>query len=358
MSRVTFNNKQNPFFTTLRGKVNQYFEENKIDSSGNRHLYTKSIIQVSTAIALYVTLVFFTPGTVLSLVLCALLGVNLATIGFNIMHEGGHQSFSKHGWLNTIGAYFLNILGGNTFYWKIKHNINHHTFTNIEGLDSDINVKPFMRLHEKQNHHWLHKFQHIYCFVLYGISYFVWIFWDDFEKYFTGKVAEGYTKKLDAKEHFIFWVTKIMYVVVYIVTPIIMVGFAQTLIGYAVIAFVCGLSIAIVFQLAHVVEGTFFPEPDKESNKIEQEWAIHQVTTTANFATQNKVVSWFLGGLNFQVEHHLFPKISHVHYPKINQFVRETCEEYNVTYLEYSTFSSAIKSHLAHIKKLGNISLN
>ena len=353
MSKVSFNNKQNPFFTTLKGKVNAYFAANNIHTSGNKKLYVKSIIQVSSAIALYITLVFFTPGTFLSLILCALLGISLAVIGFNVMHEGGHQSFSKHKWVNTVGAYFLNMLGGNTFFWKIKHNINHHTYTNIEGMDSDIDVKPFMRLHENQSHLWIHRYQHLYCTILYGISYFAWVFWDDFEKYFTGNIAAGTKRKMNIKEHLIFWITKLLYVVVYLVVPILMVGLAKVMIGFAVVTFVCGISIAIVFQLAHVVEGTSFHDLKGESPKIEQEWAVHQIHTTANFSTKNKVISWLLGGLNFQVEHHLFPRISHVHYPKINQFVKETCEQYKITYLEYSSFFKAVRSHYTHVKKMG-----
>lgn len=353
MSKISFNNKQSPFFTTLKDKVNRYFKDNNLDTSGNKRLYIKGSIQISSAIILYVILVFFTPGIFLSILLCSLLGINLAVIGFNVMHEGGHQSLSKHKWLNTIGAYFLNILGGNTFFWKIKHNINHHTYTNIEGMDSDIDVKPFMRLNESQSRYWIHRFQHLYCILLYGLSYFVWIFWDDFEKYFSGKIASGNPRKLDVKEHFIFWATKIIYAAVYIVIPILLIGFTKAVTGFSIICFVCGLTIAIVFQLAHVVEGTSFPQPDKASNKIDQEWAIHQVTTTANFSTGNKVLSWLLGGLNFQVEHHLFPRISHVHYQKINQFVKEACEEHKVTYIEYPSFMKAVLSHFAHIKKMG-----
>jgi linoleoyl-CoA desaturase len=132
-----------------------------------------------------------------------------------------------------------------------------------------------------------------------------------------------------------------------------MVGVVNTLIGFSVAAFICGLTISVVFQLAHMVEDTEFPSPDIVTNKINNEWAIHQVSTTANFATKNKLVSWLLGGLNFQVEHHLFPRISHIHYPKINQFVKETCQEFNIAYHEYPTMLKAFGSHLAHIKKLG-----
>jgi linoleoyl-CoA desaturase len=354
MSKITFNNKQSPFFKSLKEKVDNYFLTQQLHTSGNSKLLFKSLIQVFSALALYIILVFFTPGLFISIVLCALLGMNLALIGFNIMHEGGHQSFSKHKWLNSTSAYFLNVLGGNSYFWKIKHNINHHTYTNIEGMDSDIDVKPFMRLHQSQPRYWFHKFQHMYFVLLYGISYIVWIFYHDFEKYFTGKIAaNGTPQPLDKREHYIFWLTKGFYVTIYLVLPIIMVGFVKALIGFLIITFICGLFISVVFQLAHIVEGTHFPQPDTESNKIEQEWAIHQVSTTANFATKSKIVSWLLGGLNFQVEHHLFPRVSHIHYPKINQFVKETCQEFNIVYLEHATVLKAFRSHLLHIKKLG-----
>jgi linoleoyl-CoA desaturase len=354
MSKVTFNNKQSPFFKALKQKVDTYFSTNQLHPSGNRQLLLKSVYLIASAITLYVILVFFTPGVVLSTLLCALLGLNLSVIGFNVMHEGGHQSFSKYKWLNNASAYSLNVLGANSYFWKIKHNVNHHTYTNVEGMDSDIDIKPFMRLHQSQPRFWVHRFQHVYWVLLYAISYAVWIFYEDFVKYFTGRIVAGGTaKKIDLKEHFIFWISKAGYIGVYIVLPIIMVGWVQTLVGFAIMISVCGLFISIVFQLAHIVEGTQFPLPNPDSHKIEQEWAIHQVSTTANFATRNKIVSWLLGGLNFQVEHHLFPKISHIHYPQINQFVKETCQEFNIAYVEYPSMLKAFYSHLQHIRKLG-----
>src|SRR5690606_12214462 len=167
--------------------------------------------------------------------------------------------------------------------------------------------------------------------------------------------SKGTVRKIELKEHFIFWGTKLFYVTAYLIVPMVVVGVFETLIGYIVAGFVCGYSISIVFQLAHVVEGAQFPEPNPESGKMEQEWAVHQVITTANFATKSKLVSWFLGGLNFQVEHHLFPGISHIHYPQINKLVKETCREFNVAYLEHRTMWKAIISHLLLIKKLGRV---
>ena len=353
MTKITFNNKKSPFYRALKDKVDAYFADRKLHPAGNGRLLGKSLFQVSMAVTLYIVLVFFTPGVVLSVLLCGLLGVNLAAIGFNVMHEGGHQSFSRHPWLNRVSTYALNGLGASSYFWKVKHNINHHTYTNIDGLDSDIDVRPFMRLHESQPRHRFHQFQHLYWVLLYSLSYLAWVFYHDFEKYFTGNIAYGSKTRLPFKEHLVFWLTKAGFLGVYVLLPILMVGLVPAIVGFLVAMFVCGLFIAVVFQLAHVVESTQFPKPDEMSNRIEQEWALHQVSTTSNFATRSRFISWLLGGLNFQVEHHLFPRVSHVHYPAISRLVRETCREFNVTYLEYPSVRQAIHSHLLHLKSMG-----
>lgn len=353
MVKISFNNTKSPFFKTLKVKVNNYFKDNKLSRTGGTKLFLKGAFIILFALLTYVILVFFTPSAPLAILLCALLGFNFAVIGFNIMHEGGHGSFSRYKWLNDISAYSLNLLGGNIHFWKQKHNIDHHTYTNIEGMDHDIDVK-FMRMHKEQPKYGYHQFQHYYWVLLYGISYMAWVLYQDFEKYFSKKMEQsGRKDKLSRKEHLIFWLTKIGYFCFYFVIPIIMVGWLETIIGFLILGIVCGFSISIVFQLAHVVEGTNFPEPDAHTNRIPKEWAIHQLGTTANFATRSKIVSWFLGGLNFQVEHHLFPGISHIHYPQINKLVKETCQEFNVAYLEHRTMRKAFVSHLLHLKKLG-----
>lgn len=351
MLKYTFETGKTSFFKSLKEKVDQYFSEKNLDPSGSRRLYIKSVLQIFSAIALYVVLVFFTPGIFLSILLCMILGLNLAVIGFNVMHEGGHQSFSRHPWMNKVSAYFLNVLGGSAYYWKIKHNINHHTYTNVEGMDSDIDVKPFMRLHEGQPRHRYHRYQHVYWVILYGISYLAWVFYEDFQKYFSGRInANAEKKNLAIKEHFVFWFTKLMFVAAYIIIPIVMTGWLSWLIGFLIITVVCGIAISVVFQLAHVVEGTQFHVADGGRG---QEWAIHQINSTANFATSNKLLFWLLGGLNFQIEHHLFPRISHIHYPAISVFVKEACADAGIVYHEYATMSRALASHLFHLRKLG-----
>ncbi|HLZ16946.1 MAG TPA: acyl-CoA desaturase [Cyclobacteriaceae bacterium] len=350
MQKLTSDKTQGIFFSVLKVKVDRYFSENRLDRTGETKLYLKSGIQVLSAVLIYAALVFVNPSVWISLLLAVMLGINLAVLGFNVMHEGGHQSFSKHSWLNSVAAYFLNALGGNTHFWKVKHNINHHTYTNIAGMDSDISVEPFMRLHPNQPRLVAHRYQHVYWFVLYGISYMAWVFYEDFVKYFSRKIAVHMpAKSLPLKEHLVFWVTKISYVLIYLALPIIMLGWVKALAGFVIVTFVCGLFISIVFQLAHVVENTDFPA----ESKIEKEWAVHQIGTTSNFGTSSKLLFWLLGGLNFQVEHHLFPRVSHVHYPQISRLVKETCLEFNIVYHEYKSMAGAFISHLLYLRKMG-----
>ncbi|MDF2436448.1 MAG: fatty acid desaturase [Bacteroidota bacterium] len=354
MQRVSFNNKNSVFFNALKEKVDTYFKSNNIKETGNYKLYIKTILLTLSALTLYSTLVFFTPSSGwLSLALCALLGINLAGIGFNVMHDGAHGSFSTKTWVNELMGYSLNFMGGSVYLWKYKHNVNHHSFTNIEGMDEDIDIKPWIRIHPDQEKHWYHKFQHIYWAILYCVTYILWVFVQDFKKYFTGKIGDIPFRKMDAKEHVIFWIGKLFYVGAFIVLPIFTVGFVDMIIGYLVAAGVCGFVIAVVFQLAHIVEDANFETPNAPNYKVESEWAVHQIQTTANFATKSKIVSWFTGGLNFQVEHHLFPRISHVHYPKISELVRETCQQFNISYMEFPTVLSAVRSHVGHLKQVG-----
>lgn len=354
MIQIKFDGKNATFFSTLRSRVDNYFVEKKIKPSGNWKLYCKTLILFLTLATLYIVIVFLHPSNIVAAMLCILLGLNFAAIGFNVMHDGSHGSYSSKRWVNEMMGFSLNLMGGNSFFWNQKHNVSHHSFTNIEGADEDIDIAPFMRVNDYQPKYWIHKFQHIYFFLLYCLTYVVWIFYQDFVKYFTGKVGDRNIKSMVFLEHLTFWVTKLIYIGIFIVVPIFYVGLAEALIGYSIMAITTGFVIAIVFQLAHVVENVTFVRKVVPITSVEADWATHQIATTANFGTKSRILSWFLGGLNFQVEHHLFPKISHIHYFKINKIVRETCAEFNVMYNEFPTMLSAVYSHLVYLKRVGN----
>jgi linoleoyl-CoA desaturase len=352
MSKVIFSRENLDFSKTLKQRVDEYFKSNSLNFSGNSSLYSKTIILVSLAIACYVTLVFVAVPVWAAIVTCVVLGLTLAAIGFNVMHDGGHGSYSTKPWLNELMVFSLNLMGGNAYLWKQKHNVAHHNFTNIDGMDDDIDLEPLLRVHEHQTLRSYHRFQHFYAAILYAFTYLAWVFFLDFKKYFTGKISTLTFKKMDRKEHIIFWASKLFYVFTFIVIPIYTIGWAHALIGYAITSFVCGFVISVVFQLAHIVEHSSFPVPDT-AHKLQNNWDVHQLLTTVNFATKSKGVSWFVGGLNFQVEHHLFPKISHIHYPAISEIVKNTCKEFRIPYNEYETVMDAINSHVRYLKTAG-----
>jgi linoleoyl-CoA desaturase len=341
------------FHTELKKRIADYFETTGKSTAGNYKLWTKAIILITALIGLYIHLVFFTPSAIWAILESVLLGVTVASIGFNIMHDGAHGSFSKSPVLNKMAAVTLGFLGGSHFMWNVKHNIIHHAYTNIDGVDDDIDAKPFLRMASTQKKYKFHRFQHWYFWFFYCWLYIYWIFFADYKKYFSRKIGDMPLKKMEAKDHFYFWAYKFISYAIFIVTPMIMVGVVDTIIGYLIMTLVAGFILSIVFQLAHTVEHTQFPMPDEASGKMEDEWAIHQLKTTANFATRNRIVSWFVGGLNFQIEHHLFPKISHIHYPQISKIIRQACKEYNITYVEYPRMYQAIFSHVSFLKHMG-----
>jgi linoleoyl-CoA desaturase len=353
MAQPKFPSVQQSFHTILKKRVQEYFQSTGKPSTGTFSLYFKAALLVCSFIAIYIHLVFFTPTTWLAIGECVVLGGVTAAIGFNVMHDGGHGSFSRYKWVNRVAALSLNFLGGNDFMWHNQHNIIHHAYTNVEGIDEDIHQRPWFRFNDQQERYKLHKYQHLYCWILYALQYLMWIFMSDFKKYFTKKIHNVTIKKMSRTDHIVFWTFKVLFYSLFIFLPLWKFGFLGWLGGFLIFTCVTGFIISIVFQLAHTVEHTHFPMPDEATNKMQDEWAIHQLKTTANFATRNKLVCWLVGGLNFQVEHHLFPKISHVHYPRINKIIRNTCVEFGVEYIEYRHMRDAIRSHYNHLKELG-----
>ena len=341
------------FHTELKQRVNHHFTEAGKSFTGGKKLYFKAIIFFTAFIFLYVHLVFFTPAIVFAIAECILLGFATAAIGFNIMHDGAHGSFSKNKEVNKLAALSLNILGGSHFMWNMKHNVIHHAYTNIDGIDDDIDIKPWMRMSSTQPKYAMHRYQHIYFWFLYAMLYIFLIFVFDYQKYFKGRIGEVPLKNMSLKDHFIFWGSKGLHLAVFIVIPIYTLGFVSWIVGFSIFAIVTGLVISIVFQLAHTVEHTDFPMPNEATGRLDDEWAVHQLKTTANFAPHNKLISWFVGGLNFQIEHHLFPKISHVHYPQLRCIIKQTCAEFNVPYIEYKKMRYAIASHVAFLRQMG-----
>jgi len=351
---VQFSRPENDFFASLRSAVNQYFEKENKKQSGDFRLYLKTIVFVTAAIAVYAVLMLVNLQWYIALPLAFLMGLLQAFIGFNVMHDACHGSYSSKKKINDLFSLSMNALGSDAFMWKQKHNIVHHTYTNIDGVDDDIQKAPLIRMAPTQPHVWAHRLQFLYIIPLYAVSTIFWLLLKDIQEYFAAKAYNVKVDKMKPKEHVIFWISKVLYIFIYIVVPIFVWGWFGWLMGFIAMHVALGLTLSLVFQLAHVVENVEFEHAHDEGvTKIESEWAVHQLKTTSDFAVQNKFVSWFLGGLNYQVEHHLFPRISHVHYPAIQQIVAQVCAEYNVAYHSFPTTRSALASHFRHMYKLG-----
>jgi linoleoyl-CoA desaturase len=352
MQTPKFAHVKQSFHVELKRRINEYFATTGQSTTGGSRLFFKASFLLLALAYTYTHLVFFTPGVWPSILLCALLGIVTASIGFNVMHDGGHGSFSRFPMVNKGAAITAELLGASHFMWNMKHNVIHHAFTNIDGVDDDIDAKPFLRMASTQKKYKIHRYQHWYFWMLYSILHLYWSLVSDYKKYFSGKVGVTPLKKMKLKDHLVFWGFKAVHYSLFIVLPIVKLGFVNWLIGYSVFTVVTGFILSIVFQLAHTVEHTEFPIP-AENGRLEDEWAVHQLKTTANFATRNKAISWFVGGLNFQVEHHLFPKISHIHYPAISKIVKQACLEYDVVYIEYPKMYQAVISHVSYLRQMG-----
>lgn len=353
MQSAKFAHPNPSFYVELKKRINEYFKTSGKDMTGGSRIMTKAIVLVLALVAIYVTLVFFTPSsTIVCLLLCALLGAATAAVGFNVMHDGNHGSFSKNPIVNRVAANVAEFVGASQFMWNMKHNVIHHAYTNIDGIDDDIDAEPFLRMAPTQKKYKMHKYQHYYFWFLYSLLHLFWTFVSDYIKYFSGKIGDVPLKKMKLKDQIEFWGFKLAYYALFVVIPIIRVGWLDWLIGFLTFTLTAGFILSIVFQLAHTVQDTKFPIPQKPMNTLEDEWAVHQLKTTANFAVNNKLISWYVGGLNFQVEHHLFPRISHIHYPAINKIVKQACKEYDVTYIEYDKMYQAVHSHIGFLKKM------
>lgn len=355
---VKFNVKDRPeFFKELRKRVNQHFKDNNKSKYGNTHMQIKSVVMIALYIA---PLVLMLTGVVSSFIevtaMWIIMGFGIAGIGLAIMHDANHGAYSKNKTLNSAMGFILNLIGGYPANWRIQHNVLHHTFTNIDGYDEDIEKQGIVRFSPNQPKKGIYKFQVFYAPLLYGILTIYWFIAKDFEqlvRYNKMDLLKG--QNLTFGRAFIeILFHKLWYIGLVIVLPLLLIDLPwwQIMIGFVSMHFISGLILALIFQTAHVIEETNFYLPD-ENNSVENNWAIHQLHTTANYANKSTFFSWFIGGLNYQIEHHLFPTICHVHFKEVSKIVKETAAEYNLPYHHHTTFWDALKSHFTLLHQLG-----
>lgn len=356
-SSVTFSSNHREFFTTLNKRVNEYFKTNKIDRHANGEMVVKTLFMFSLYFLPYGLIVGeVVTGTLGLLLLVLVMSIGAAGIGLSVMHDANHGAYSKVPWVNAAIGYSLNLIGASSFNWKMQHNVMHHTFTNIHEEDEDISPRGVLRMTPHSRWKRIHQYQFIYAWFLYGLMTIVWVLFKDFVRIIRYD-KNGLAKKFKANitvEWVILIGSKLFYIGYMIVIPLLFTSLVwwQVLVGILLMHYVTGFILAIIFQPAHVIEGTEFPLPD-ENNQMEYNWAVHQLFTTTNFGHKSRLFSWYVGGLNFQIEHHLFPNICHVHYRKISSIVQETAKEFNLPYKSFQTFAGALLGHVRLLKQLG-----
>ena len=351
--RLKFNG-DNRFQRELRRRVEDYLKYSGKRPRDSARMYLKSALILSVFVAAYIALVFFARTWWQALPLSIVLGIAVAQIGFNIQHDAGHQAYSERRWINRWMARTLDLVGGSSYIWHWKHAHFHHTYVNIDGHDSDINLGVLARFSPLQKRYWHHRWQHIYLWALYGLTAISWHLHDDFRDLITGTIGKRPFPRPRGKDLAVFIAGKLIFFTLAFALPLALHSFAAVLLYYAVMAIVAGLLLALVFQLAHAVEAAAFPTPSAEQpGLIAQSWAVHQLETTVNFARDSRTISWLVGGLNFQIEHHLFPRISHVHYPALAPIVEAACQEYGVPYHANRSFAAGIASHYRWLRRMG-----
>jgi len=344
------------FFRTLNKRVNSYFKDNKIKKTGDWRIWLKTIVMFAMFLTPYILILTLNIPGWAQLLLTVVMGIGMAGVGMNVMHDGNHGSFSNKEWVNRLMGSSIYILAGNVYNWQVQHNVLHHTYTNIHGHDEDLEAGRILRFSKHSKWQWHHKFQHYYSILLYGLLTINWAITTDFQqmsRYMKRKLSYGkfpnptwnWSKLV---------ISKVIYVCMWIVIPILLTDIAwwKILIGFLIMHYTAGLILSVVFQLAHVMDEAEMPLPEKNGT-MKNSWAIHQLKTTVNFGAKSRITNWFTGGLNHQVEHHIFPNISHVHYSKIAKIVKETAKEFNLPYNEYKSTRSAIISHFKYLREMG-----
>lgn len=351
------NNRNTDIMGTLRIRIKEYFDSMKIARYGDSSMVRKTVIMLSMYIIPYLLMISgLVTNTWIIFGLWILMGFGMAGIGFSVMHDANHGSYSKNEKVNRYLGYLINLIGGSSVNWKIQHNVLHHSFTNIEGYDEDISIGKLMRFSPHQKRYWIHRIQHYYAWFFYCFLTMNWITSKDFLQLFRYNkmgLIKGQNRTFGSLLTELV-LSKILYISLFVVMPVFLlpIPWWQTLIFFFIMHAIASLIISLIFQCAHVMPTSDYPLPD-DSGNIENNFTLHQLLTTANFSPKSRLFSWFIGGLNYQIEHHLFPNICHIHYRRISAIVSKTADEFGIPYNVHSNFFKAVKNHVIMLRDLG-----
>ncbi len=345
---------EDPFTREVKERVAGYFAEKNLSTKATAGVVVKTFVLLLVTFGSYGLILSGQFSPLVMLFLAVVMGVGIAGIGFGICHDALHDAYSTKPWVNRGLGWIFDICGASGYLWKITHNIIHHTYTNIHGVDEDLEISTFVRASPHGEWRPYHRYQQWYAFALYGLSTLNWVFMKDYKHLLRRDL--GPFKNCVHPPGAVAWLigSKLIYYSWTIVIPILVLDLAwwQFLIGFLAMNLTAGFILGIVFQLAHIVEGPEHPLTDT-GGKIDRAWYLHEMATTSNFACENRFLTWYVGGLNYQVEHHLFSKVCSVHYPALRPIVQEVARKYHVPYHEAPSLFAAVHSHHLMLKRLG-----
>jgi linoleoyl-CoA desaturase len=348
LQRVRFP-ARSPFHVDLKQRVEDYFEGSGRSRHGGWAMGAKSVLMIGWLAASYCLLMFAHVRAWEAALLSVSVGLAMAGVGFSVMHDANHGGTSSSARANRMLSFTLDLLGASSFLWRSKHNVLHHTYTNISGHDPDIESgTPMLRLAPWQPRRRHHRFQHLYVWLLYGLFPLQWWFVDDARELVTGRIGGRQFPPARGRTLLLALLGKALFVGWAVVLPAVLHPSWALLALWGLALFSLGNVLAAVFQLAHCMG-----EAEFVGSQVETDWAEHQISTTVDFARNNRLLGWYLGGLNFQVEHHLFPQVCHLHYPALAAIVEETCRAHRVRYRSEPTLGSALAANFSWLRRMG-----
>jgi len=341
------------FLDDTRKEVAAYLAETGVSAAGRRRLYTKGFLAFALAGGSWTALMVASPGPYAGAALYLGLLVGTMLVAFCVMHDANHGAHFRRRRLNHLLGWTADVtLGISSYAWRVKHNVAHHTYTNVDGYDADITQMPLVRLMPVQPPRPWYRFQHLYIWPLYCLMVVRWQTAGDIAALRRGRIGWSALRPprgwdlaglLGGKAIFVTWA---------LVVPLLVYPWWLAVGGYLALAMILGLVTATTFQLAHCVEEADFVAPSDLAGR-RRPWAVHEVETTVNFCPRNRVLTWALGGLNYQIEHHLFPRVPHTHYPRIAEIVARNCERHGIRHTSQPTLRAALRSHHRHLRALG-----
>lgn len=321
-----------------------------------RRLHAKALFILTLVAASYWSLVIADLPLLLRMGAAACLVAGLIAVGTGIMHDANHGAFSRRRWLNRFAAYTSDALGASSWLWRFQHNSLHHGNPNVAGFDTDIAQSPFARLAPTQPWRRWHRAQHIYMWPLYGFMAMKNLLLSDLIALIKGRLdVQPLRNRVRPGVVVRITLGKLFHVAWAVVVPLMFNPWWVVAVFYVVCSWLVGLFLSITFQLAHCVDAADFPPID--ASRRGADFVAHQMSTTVDIGSRlpvaGHVFRWLVGGLDYQVEHHLAPRLPHTIYPLVAARFRRACDVRGIPYRLHASVWAALRSHARWLYVMG-----